>query len=173
MENASKALLIAGAILLCILIIAIGMFIYNSAQSTITDTMSTLSTQEVDAFNNQFTSYEGKQTGSNIKALMGRLIGNANTYRDEPAKVPQVFINRLSNTNNNTIDAQFLTANAGNPQNYITLLGTIRNRVETKHEYYVELNFQDNGLIDYIVISYDTTNNLKNIEPASKHMRKK
>ena len=56
MENASKALLIAGAILLCILIIAIGMFIYNSASSTITDSMSTLSTQEVDAFNNQFTS---------------------------------------------------------------------------------------------------------------------
>ena len=30
MENASKALIIAGAILLSILIIAIGMFIYNS-----------------------------------------------------------------------------------------------------------------------------------------------
>ena len=171
MENASKALLIAGAILLCILIIAIGMFIYNSAQSTITDTMSTLSTQEVDAFNNQFTSYEGRQTGSNIKALMGRLIGNANTYRDEPAKVPQVYINRLSNTNNNIVDATFTLNDAGDPQNYITDLGTIRNRVETKHEYYVELNFQDNGLIDYIVISYDATNNLNNIENASSHTR--
>lgn len=88
MENASKALLIAGAILLCILIIAIGMFIYNSAQSTITDSLTSMSTQEIDAFNNQFVSYEGSQTGSNIKALMGRLIGNADTYRDEPAKIP-------------------------------------------------------------------------------------
>ena len=35
MENASKALLIAGAILICILLIAIGMYIYNSAQGTI------------------------------------------------------------------------------------------------------------------------------------------
>lgn len=166
MENASKALLIAGAILLCILIIAIGMFIYNSAQSTITDSMTSLSTQEIDAFNNQFLSYEGYQTGSNIKALMGRLIGNADTYRDEPAKVPQVYINQLSNTNKNNVDATFDLNDAGLPQNYINNLGTIRNRVETKHEYYVEMNFQDNGLIDYIVISYDATNNLNNIVTA-------
>ena len=68
MENASKALLIAGAILLCILIIAIGMFIYNSAQSTITESMNSMSTQEIEAFNNQFSGYEGVQSGSNIKA---------------------------------------------------------------------------------------------------------
>lgn len=152
MENASKALLIAGAILLCILIIAIGMFIYNSASSTITDSMSTLSTQEVDAFNNQFTSYEGKQTGSNVKALMGRLIGNADTYRDETAKVPYVYIDQMSNTVNNACCAVFNTA--GNTSAYINNLGTIRNRVETKHEYYVEMTFQQNGLIDYIMITY-------------------
>ena len=163
MENASKALLIAGAILLCILIIAIGMFIYNSAQSTITDSMTSLSTQEIDAFNNQFTSYEGFQTGSNVKALMGRLIGNADTYRDEPAKVPQVYIDRLSNTKNTNVNATFKTTDAGNPQNYINNLGTIRNRVETKHEYYVEMTFQNNGLIDYILISYNSGNNLNNI----------
>ena len=44
MENASKALIIAGAILLSILIIAIGMFIYNSASSTITDSLTSMST---------------------------------------------------------------------------------------------------------------------------------
>lgn len=154
MENASKALLIAGAILLCILIIAIGMFIYNSAQSTITDSMTSLSTQEIDAFNNQFTSYEGSQTGSQIKALMGRLIGNADTYRDEPTKLPGVFVNQVNNTNM-TGSCTVPVPAAGQPADYITGLGTIRNRVETKHEYYVEFNFQDNGLIDFITISYD------------------
>ena len=154
MENASKALLIAGAILLCILIIAIGMFIYNSASSTITDSLTSMSTQEIDAFNNQFTGYEGAQTGSNIKALMGRLIANADTYRDEPAKVPQVYINQLSNTKQCSVRAVFIANDAGKPQNYITYLGKIRNSVETKHEYWVEINFQDNGIIDYITISY-------------------
>ena len=171
MENASKALLIAGAILLCILIIAIGMFIYNSAQSTITDSMTSLSTQEIDAFNNQFTSYEGAQTGSNVKALMGRLIGNADTYRDEPAKVPQVYVNQLSNTQKNNVTATFTLNDAGNPSTYVDNLGKIRNRVETKHEYWVEFNYQNNGLIDYIVISYDATNNLNNIENIDAHKR--
>ena len=159
MENASKALLIAGAILLCILIIAIGMFIYNSASSTITDSMSTLSTQEVDAFNNQFTSYEGKQTGSNVKALIGRLIGNANTYRDEPAKVPQVFVDAVKNNaegeNEVEVNATFTVDESGDPSEYISVLGKIRNRLETKHEYYVEISYQGNGLIDYITVSYN------------------
>ena len=60
MENASKALLMAGAILLAILIIAIGMFIYNSAQSTINNSMQSMSTQEVQAFNNEFNNIEGE-----------------------------------------------------------------------------------------------------------------
>lgn len=91
MENASKALLIAGAILLAILIIAIGMYIYNSAQSTVNNSMTSMTTQELEAFNSNFTSYEGSQSGSNVKALIGRLIANANTYTDESAKVPGVL----------------------------------------------------------------------------------
>lgn len=169
MENASKALLIAGAILLCILIIAIGMFIYNSAQSTIQDSMTSMSTQEIDAFNNQFTGYEGSQTGSNVKALIGRLIANADTYRDEPAKVPQVYIDQISNTQRGCCEAVFNQTNAGDPQNYISVLGKIRNGVETKHEYWIEVNFQDNGIIDYIVISYNPE--VGNREDVSKHMR--
>ena len=38
MENASKALIIAGAILLAILIIGLGIFIYRQAANTVSDT---------------------------------------------------------------------------------------------------------------------------------------
>ena len=158
MENASKALLIAGAILLCILIIAIGMFIYNSAQSTITDSMTSLSTQEIDAFNNQFTSYEGAQTGSQVKALMGRLIANADTYRDESSKVPQVYIDKLSENTPEEMEVTYTEFDDGDVTNYINDLGKIRNRVETKHEYYIEITYQSTGLVDYIQISYDVDN---------------
>lgn len=168
MENASKALLIAGAILLCILIIAIGMFIYNSAQSTITDSLTSMSTQEIDAFNNQFVSYEGSQTGSNIKALMGRLIGNADTYRDEPAKIPGVYIDKINNKTNTKNNFRAEVPNAGDPSNYINNLGYIRNRVETKHEYWLEINFQDNGIIDYITITYDAANPTENLATRKK-----
>ena len=50
MENASKALLIAGAILICILLIAIGMYIYNSANATIKSAASQMSQQEKDIY---------------------------------------------------------------------------------------------------------------------------
>lgn len=61
MENASKALIIAGAILLSILIIALGVFVFNQAKSAVGNTG--LSDQEVAAFNSKFDSYEGKQKG--------------------------------------------------------------------------------------------------------------
>lgn len=172
MENASKALLIAGAILLCILIIAIGMFIYNSAQSTITDSLTSLSTQEVEAFNNQFTSYEGIQTGSNIRALTGRLIANADTYADEPAKIPAIYIDKTKSSSTAPIDQ---TVNeAGKTNTYIDSCGKIRNQVETKHEYYVEISYQTNGLIDYINITYDAAKGADNAAKtdSAKHRSK-
>lgn len=160
MENASKALLIAGAILLCILIIAIGMFIYNSASSTITDSLTSLSTQEVEAFNNQFTSYEGVQTGSNVRALMGRLIANADTYADEPAKIPALHIDATRSNNSGAQD--IVVTAAGDTQAYIDACGKVRNTVETKHEYYITINYQQNGLIDYVWIVYDG-----NVDPTT------
>ena len=68
MENASKALIIAGAILLSILIIALGVFVFNQAKSAVGNTG--LSDQEVAAFNSKFESYEGNQKGSSVKALI-------------------------------------------------------------------------------------------------------
>ena len=172
MENASKALLIAGAILLCILIIAIGMFIYNSAQSTITDSLTSLSTQEVEAFNNQFTSYEGVQTGSNVRALMGRLIGNADTYADEPAKIPAIYINKTKSGSSGNAAIDCVVNSAGNTQNYIDYCGKIRNQVETKHEYYVEISYQKNGLIDYVYITYEAEAAANAGNGISKHRTK-
>ena len=164
MENASKALLIAGAILLCILIIAIGMFIYNSASSTITDSLTSLSTQEVEAFNNQFTSYEGIQTGSNVKALMGRLIGNANIYRDESNKIPGVVMEELA-------EDELIVPTVANPpetendvQEYIQKLTSNRNSIDSRHEYYVEITYQTDGLIDYIHVSYDELNPITDLK---------
>ena len=86
MENASKALIIAGAILLSILIIAIGMYIYTSAQAQVNNSLTNMNTSEIEGFNSTFSSYEGVQTGSSCKALIGRLISNANTYKEEPTE---------------------------------------------------------------------------------------
>ena len=68
MENASKALLIAGAILICILLIAIGMYIYNSAQETITTAASQMDQQSKNMYNATVSKYLGdSKSGSSVK----------------------------------------------------------------------------------------------------------
>lgn len=156
MENGSKALLIAGAILLCILIIAIGMFIYNSTSSTTTESMNSLSTQEIEIFNKQFDIYEGLQKGSKIKTLIGTLIGNANTYTGEPEKIPGVAINKCVSTDTKATHAPVPETN--DIGDYINILTQIKNKVEKNHEYWIELSYQKNGLVDYITITYDSNN---------------
>lgn len=75
MENASKALLIAGAILICILLIAIGMYIYNSANATVDSAVSQMSQQEKDIYNAKVKSYLGDTVkGSEVKSMIDNII---------------------------------------------------------------------------------------------------
>ena len=68
MENASKALIIAGAILISILIIGLGVFIYQQAQSTVSK--ANLNSQEAQAQNQQFENYFGnKVSAQEVKQL--------------------------------------------------------------------------------------------------------
>ena len=70
MENASKALLIAAAVLVVILIIAFGMTIMNSSTGTTDQVTSTMSSTEAQAFNSQFNAYVGTQKGAAIRNLV-------------------------------------------------------------------------------------------------------
>ena len=75
MENASKALIIAGAILLAILIIGLGIFIYRQAANTVSDTgMDQLSIQQ---YNGQFENYiKTNVSASNVRALLDTVSSN-------------------------------------------------------------------------------------------------
>ena len=69
MENASKALIIAGAILLAILIIGLGIYIYNQAQNSVSETG--MDKMQVRQFNGQFQPYLDVTLSSNTaKALI-------------------------------------------------------------------------------------------------------
>lgn len=75
MENASKALIIAGAILLSILLISLGIYIFQQANGVISG--SGMTKAEISAFNQQFTKYEGdKKAGSEIRALVQEVLAN-------------------------------------------------------------------------------------------------
>ena len=71
MENASKALIIAGAILISILLIAISMYIYNSAQGTIQNAGDKMSEQEKQVYNSAVSSYWAEEYNGTKKYKNG------------------------------------------------------------------------------------------------------
>ena len=82
MENASKALIIAGAILLAILIIGLGVFIYNQAANTVGDTgMDQLAVRQ---FNAQFEPYiMERASGATAMALYDTVRTYNSTVSDD------------------------------------------------------------------------------------------
>ena len=69
MENASKALIIAGAILLAIIIISLGLMVVNNARNTIGN--ASINKQEIEQFNSEWVSYEGtNKTASEVKTMI-------------------------------------------------------------------------------------------------------
>ncbi len=72
MENASKALIIAGAILLSILLISLGIMVYQNAKGTIDD--ANLNTEEAQNFNTKISQYCGnKKSATDMNALMSAI----------------------------------------------------------------------------------------------------
>lgn len=82
MENATKALIIAGAVLIAIVLIAVGMKILGSTKG-VTDNVDNISdTMSKSMFNSQFEQYEGYQKGSTVRTLFSKLVANnANNER--------------------------------------------------------------------------------------------
>lgn len=155
MENASKALIIAGAILLSILIIAIGMYVYNNAQSTINDSLTQMSSSEKNAFNAIFSGYQGKQTGSQVKSLINDLITNSSTYIEEPAKIVSFKIDQVNTTTMTGEQSADKPDTANATDTYVTTLNAVKNAIENKHPYWVEIDQNTAGLVDTINVYYN------------------
>lgn len=84
MENASKALIIVGAILLSILIIGLGMYIFKSVEDPLQNAASSMSEQERSIHNQKFTTYQGaRRPGSDVRSLIGVLIQNYATQAND------------------------------------------------------------------------------------------
>lgn len=89
MENASKALIIAGAILISIILISIGILVVNSS-SIFTDTAEqSLDQADIERFNGEFFRYEGVKKGSEVKTLMSK-ITTSNSAHAEDGRVVTV-----------------------------------------------------------------------------------
>lgn len=81
MENASKALIIAGAILLSILIIVLAMFVYNKAA----DSMGQIGLDEhkIKSYNSSFEQYDGVISGSSARTLCDTIRAHNSAYQSD------------------------------------------------------------------------------------------
>ena len=74
MENASKALIIAGAILIAIMIVSLGVVIFNNMGNTAKQAAN-MDKQEIESFNAKITPYVGENiSGSQVNALIQLVI---------------------------------------------------------------------------------------------------
>ncbi len=69
MENASKALIIAGAILIALLLVGIGVLLISSGTDITSRGQTAMQSQKIQSFNAQFLPYEGLKKGSELKNL--------------------------------------------------------------------------------------------------------
>ena len=150
MENASKALIIAGAILLSILIIALGIYVFNMAKSA-TDT-NQLDTAAKNTFNAQFEQYEGRQVGSSVKSLLSYMINNAGTNADSADKLPDFeYKGSTSEAAKNVLNG-IANSTVGNTNT--TLMSQLRSAISATHYYTVSIDYAADGLVNKVTIAY-------------------
>ena len=153
MENASKALIIAGAILLSILIIAVGMFIFTSSQTTIQEGATQISTQERNAYNQQFIQYEKKQGGANVGQLIQILIANCNSNAEEKDKLPDLALEYKEDKAGFVIS--YNGSGSGDGGTNVSGFSKAKSKLEARHSYYVTSEYNPKtSLVDLVVVEY-------------------
>lgn len=84
MENASKALLMAGGVLIAVLIISLFVYMFTSASSMFQTEEDVERIQEIEEYNKQYESYNRNLLrGTDLISLMNKVISNNAKYEDE------------------------------------------------------------------------------------------
>lgn len=149
MENASKALIIAGAILLSILIIGLGMFIFQQASSTLDDTASKMSQQERNTHNASFTQYKGIRRGTEANALLTNLIQTHATavQKGNFDRIPKVQLK--DEISKDKIDITLEAKKQAEDGKY----NEMQSKIKSQGRYNIKVNISEtSGIVDEVVI---------------------
>lgn len=134
MENASKALIIAGAVLIGILIISMGVLLATTLQKTTKTYYTSMNTNEIQKFNSEITKNFIIENGNTYITAQG-IITLKNILNTEAYKESNIKSNISAIVKNNS-DAEFLTTNG------------------TKNEKYeVKIEYSNQGMINKITIT--------------------
>ncbi len=154
MENASKALIIAGAILISILLIAVSMYIYNASQDTIKGAGSSMDQQAKNMYNANMESYLGtNKKGSEIKSLIQAVIDSNNQYAGESGKFVQIVASGIGSS----LDGEIGDAGeSDNSDDYVSekvaTMSKLKSAINTGKKYTAEATYSA-GIITSISIT--------------------
>ena len=135
MDNASKALIMAGAILIAVALVGVGVYLYSSAASQVDNAGQQLSAAEIQLKNSEFEQYEGtKVRGTEVAQLVRKV--NAFNAQD-------VFPKDITFTvSGGSLDADDLVSG-----------DTIGGGIKNTKSYTVGCNYDGNGYIYEISIT--------------------
>ena len=129
MENASKALIIAGAILISILLISVGILVMNSTNEPIEGVSKQGQTMAIQTFNSQFLAYE---TNTNSAAQIRSLISAVNA-------------SNAANEATTTADEKYVEVAWGQ--------GLSASSLKTTKRYTVTIGYATSGYVNKVTIS--------------------
>ena len=123
MENASKALLLAAAILIAIILISLGVYIVNQGSDVVGQGGQVLDEVSIQQFNGKFDIYEGTITGSKLKQLI-KTVSASNTSNPGQQITLTIDATLCTPTTASEITTYKATNKIGNSAKYIVTMKT-------------------------------------------------
>lgn len=120
MENASKALIIAGAILISILLISVGIIVINAINDPVSQAGSSAESQAIQIFNSKFEAYTGSEEDYNAAKSMLTTVTSVNGSSDiQSEKIPRVGLDGITTVRDlNKSDTYTIEARDDNEDGY-------------------------------------------------------
>ena len=154
MENAIKSLMIAGSVLASILVISLGIIIFNK-NSAEEQTSSLLSSIETANFNKRYELLQGKHKGSTVNTVLGYAISDNQSLQQgyKSGETINICVNIRSNAkdilenfkSSGEIYRALTTREYG--VRYVENIELIRSVVDTQKTYNIWYSYNNSGLI--------------------------
>lgn len=139
MENASKALIIAGAILISIVLVSVGVLVVRNLNTD--EAFSQMDQQVIDSFNSKFVDPAGPNVRGTVVKTM---ISNAITSNGNNESSKQIEV-EFEGTKAEKEGSEKMVSSA--------TLSQISNNIITSHRYTVVIGYAKNGLVNKITIT--------------------
>ena len=142
MENASNALLIAGAVLLAMLVIGVAMTMYNYLITVVDDSDGQLNAALIRSHNEEFTKYDGTVMGSDVKSCISTILSYNKNIAQAEIKV-SICVDSLYYVDRELLGSGIVEENTIN----------MSNNIKSYYQYTSKFDYSNNGAITKVTFT--------------------